>query len=49
LVKDNTNCKLGFHGHNNLELALINSLTAIDCGVEIIDSTIWEWEEVQVI
>lgn len=40
LVKSNTNCKLGFHGHNNLELALINTLTAIEQGVEIVDATI---------
>ncbi|WP_157543959.1 aldolase catalytic domain-containing protein [Mucilaginibacter paludis] len=41
LVKSNTAVKLGFHGHNNLELALINSLTAVEHGVEIIDSTVW--------
>lgn len=41
LVKSNTNCKLGFHGHNNLELALINSLTAMEHGVDMIDATIW--------
>jgi 4-hydroxy 2-oxovalerate aldolase len=41
MVKANTNCKLGFHGHNNLEMALINSLTAIEHGAEIIDSTVW--------
>ena len=40
LVKANTSCKIGFHGHNNLELALINTLTAIEHGVEMIDSTI---------
>lgn len=40
LVRAKTNVKLGFHGHNNLELALINSLTAIEHGVEIIDSTV---------
>lgn len=40
LVKQNTNCKVGFHGHNNLELALINTLTAIEHGADIIDSTI---------
>lgn len=33
-------CKIGFHGHNNLEMALINSLTAIDCGVDSVDVTI---------
>ena len=31
---------MGFHGHNNLELALSNSLTAIDCGCDIIDVTV---------
>lgn len=40
LVRANTMCKLGFHGHNNLELALINSLTAIENGVEMIDATV---------
>lgn len=40
LVRSHTDCKIGFHGHNNLELALINSLTAIENGAEMIDSTI---------
>lgn len=40
LVKKKTNIKLGFHGHNNLELALANTLTAISEGCEIVDSTI---------
>ncbi len=40
LFQKNCNVPLGFHGHNNLELAFINSLRAIECGVEIIDSTI---------
>ena len=31
---------LGFHGHNNIELGLINTLTAIENGVEVIDSTV---------
>lgn len=39
LVRANTDCKLGFHGHNNLELALINTLTAIEHGVDIVDAT----------
>ncbi|WP_421874976.1 aldolase catalytic domain-containing protein [Marinoscillum sp.] len=34
------NCKIGFHGHNNLELALINSLRAIELGADIIDATV---------
>lgn len=40
LFRRKTNVKLGFHGHNNLELAFINSIIAIECGVEIIDSTV---------
>jgi len=31
---------LGFHGHNNMELALINTLTALDEGCDIVDATI---------
>jgi 4-hydroxy 2-oxovalerate aldolase len=40
LVKQRTKCKIGFHGHNNLELALINSLTAIESGADIVDATV---------
>jgi len=40
LVRANTDCKIGFHGHNNLEMALINSLTAIEYGADMIDATI---------
>lgn len=40
LIRSKTDCKIGFHGHNNLEMALINSLTAVDYGADIIDSTI---------
>lgn len=39
-VRKHTNVTLGFHGHNNLQLALINSLTALEQGVEYIDATI---------
>jgi 4-hydroxy 2-oxovalerate aldolase len=39
-IKSKTNVKLGFHGHNNLEMALANTLAAIDEGIDIIDSTI---------
>lgn len=39
-VKKVISCFIGFHGHNNIELALINALTAIDEGVDFIDSTI---------
>jgi 4-hydroxy 2-oxovalerate aldolase len=40
LVREQTNVKLGFHGHNNLEMALANTLTAVDYGVDIVDATI---------
>lgn len=40
MVKAKTNIALGFHGHNNLEMALINTITAIDHGCEIVDATI---------
>jgi 4-hydroxy 2-oxovalerate aldolase len=39
LVRAETNVKIGFHGHNNMELALINTLTAIECGADIVDVT----------
>ena len=40
IVRENTTCPIGFHGHNNLQLGLINTLTAIDCGVDYVDATI---------
>lgn len=40
IVKTKTDVKLGFHGHDNLEMGLINSVTALDCSCSIIDSTI---------
>ena len=32
--------KIGFHAHNNLQLAFANSLTAIESGCDLIDATI---------
>lgn len=40
LIRERTIIPLGFHGHNNLELGLINTLTALQHGVEILDATI---------
>ncbi len=40
IVRNQTDTKIGFHGHNNLQLALINTLTAIECGVSIVDATV---------
>jgi 4-hydroxy 2-oxovalerate aldolase len=31
---------LGFHGHNNMELALINTLIAIEAGCDMVDATV---------
>jgi len=39
-VRKQTNCRIGFHGHNNLQLGLINTITAIECGVDSVDATI---------
>jgi 4-hydroxy 2-oxovalerate aldolase len=39
-VKEKTNCPTGFHGHNNLEMGLINTITAIDNGVDYVDAAI---------
>ena len=40
LVKSKTNVPIGFHGHDNLEMALINTITAIDAGCDIVDATV---------
>ncbi len=40
-IKNNTDIKIGFHGHNNLQMAFANAITAIDCGVEYIDSSLY--------
>ena len=39
-VRKNTKCPIGFHGHNNLQLGLINTLTAMKLGVDYVDATI---------
>ena len=39
-LKSITSVKLGYHGHNNLEMGLINALKAIEHGVEIIDASV---------
>jgi 4-hydroxy 2-oxovalerate aldolase len=40
LLRERVEVPIGFHGHNNMELALINSLTAYECGASMIDATI---------
>lgn len=39
-VRKYTNVPIGFHGHNNLQLGLINTLTAIENGINYVDATI---------
>ena len=39
-IQKSISLPLGFHGHNNLELAFSNTLVAIKNGIEYIDSTI---------
>jgi 4-hydroxy 2-oxovalerate aldolase len=39
-LHQSVSCKIGFHGHNNLQMGLINTLTAIECGVDSVDCTI---------
>jgi len=40
LVKSKTNVPLAFHGHDNLQMALINTITALDEGCVMVDATI---------
>lgn len=39
-VRCKTTLPIGFHGHNNLQLGLINTITAIEQGCEFVDATI---------
>ena len=39
-LKDNLSIRIGFHGHNNLGLAMANSLIAAQHGAEVIDACI---------
>nr|WP_319999871.1 aldolase catalytic domain-containing protein [uncultured Draconibacterium sp.] len=40
LVKEKISIPLGFHGHNNMELGLANSLVALENGCQVVDATI---------
>lgn len=38
-LKEHYKGEIGFHGHNNLELAFANTLAAIEAGVDVVDAT----------
>ena len=35
-IKEVSNCPIGFHPHDNLELAFSNTLTSIENGIDIV-------------
>lgn len=39
-IKSVSNVKVGFHGHNNIGMALANSIVAVDIGINIIDCSL---------
>ncbi len=39
-LREIVDCKIGFHGHNNLQMGLANTLKAIETGVDSVDATI---------
>jgi 4-hydroxy-2-oxovalerate aldolase len=39
-LRDVTDKKIGFHGHNNLHLAITNTLEAIKAGASVVDSSL---------
>lgn len=39
-LKEKVKAKVGFHGHNNLQLVVANALSAIENGVDFIDSSL---------
>lgn len=39
--QDLKHIKIGFHPHNSLQMAFANTLEAIKCGIDIVDSTIY--------
>jgi len=39
-IKKRTNTKIGFHGHNNLGLAIANTLKAIELGAYVVDTSV---------
>lgn len=40
IIRNSVNCPIGFHGHNNLEMGLVNTVTAIEKECDFVDATI---------
>jgi 4-hydroxy-2-oxovalerate aldolase len=40
-AREHCGCELGFHGHSNLQFAMANSLEAVRCGADFIDTTLY--------
>jgi len=40
-ARDRCDCRLGFHGHSNLQFAVANSVEAVRCGASFIDTTLY--------
>lgn len=40
ILREKVCCKIGFHGHNNLQMGLANTIKAIEVGVDGVDATI---------
>lgn len=40
-ARDRCDCRLGFHGHSNLQFAVANSVEAVCCGASFIDTTLY--------
>lgn len=39
-LRENISCKIGFHAHNNLSLALANTIAAVEAGAEFVDGSL---------
>ena len=39
-LKDSLSCDIGFHGHNNLSLAMANTIAAVEAGATYVDGSL---------
>src|SRR5699024_564830 len=39
-LKENISCEIGFHGHNNLSLAMANTMAAVEAGATYVDGSL---------